>query len=120
MPQRHPSDATSSVITRRTLERAGILSWVNRLVKVRVAERDLFGRIVHGWRVLRTSNAYVFRDPGAAKAEGNASKSKFPAGRPDRDLKQQPHAQPGLGETADALLMRHGWFHGSGKGVQRA
>lgn len=64
----------------RALEDAGILSWVNRLIKVRVAERDLFGRTALAWRVLRRLNAYVFRDPKAVLSHGNASKSEFPAG----------------------------------------
>lgn len=62
------------------LEDAGILSWVNCLVKVRVVERDLFGRTTRAWRVLRTSNAYVFCDPKAAAPGGSPSKSEFPAG----------------------------------------
>lgn len=43
----------------KAMERAGLLSWVNRIVKVRVAARDLFGRTAWAWRVPRTSNAYV-------------------------------------------------------------
>jgi Helix-turn-helix domain len=51
----------------KALELAGILSWVNRIVRVRIRERDLFGQWATTWRVLRTSNAYVFRDPKAAE-----------------------------------------------------
>ena len=29
----------------------------------RVRERDLFGRMARRWRTIRTSNAYLFRDP---------------------------------------------------------
>jgi hypothetical protein len=47
----------------RALEKAGVLTWVNRLTKIRVPERDLFGRIAHRWRVIRTSNSYRFLDP---------------------------------------------------------
>jgi len=46
----------------KALELAGILSWVNRIVRARVREQDLFGQWATTWRVLRTSNAYVFRD----------------------------------------------------------
>jgi hypothetical protein len=42
----------------KALELAGILSWVNRIVRVRIRERDLFGQWATTWRVLRTSNAY--------------------------------------------------------------
>ena len=51
----------------KALELAGILSWVNRIVRVRIRERDLFGQWTTAWHVLRTSNAYVFRDPKAAE-----------------------------------------------------
>jgi hypothetical protein len=43
----------------KALELAGLLSWVNRIVRVRIRERDLFGQWATTWRVLRTSNAYV-------------------------------------------------------------
>src|SRR5512132_3337484 len=50
----------------RALETAGVLTWVNRLTKIRVPERDLFGRIAYRWQVIRTSNAYRFLlDPQA-------------------------------------------------------
>ena len=46
----------------RMLERAGLLTWVNRLARIKVYEPGF------GWRrrVIRTSNAYSFADPGAA------------------------------------------------------
>jgi hypothetical protein len=49
-----------------------------------VRERDLFGHWAQRWRIVRTSNAYVFRDPlpcaegrGATKSE-NATGTLFP------------------------------------------
>lgn len=51
------------------LERCGVLSWANRITRVRIRERDLFGHWTSSWRVLRTSNAYVFHDPKASKSE---------------------------------------------------
>jgi hypothetical protein len=65
----------------RALERVGILTWVNRLVRVREwsAERDLYGHPVRRVRVLRTSNAYAFNDP-------ISSKSDFRAGTGDQKL----------------------------------
>ena len=71
----------------RALEAAGILSWVNRLTKIRERELDLFGRAVWVWRVVRTSNAYTFRDPKAALPQ-RISKSDFRAGPPDESKKQ--------------------------------
>ena len=62
------------------LERAGILKWVNRLVRIREWGRDLFGRAQNRWRILRTSNAYAFNDPKAAAKPPNSSKSDFPTG----------------------------------------
>jgi hypothetical protein len=52
------------------LERAGVLSWTNRLVRERTKERDLFGHWAFTWRVIRTSNAYTFHHPEAAEQQG--------------------------------------------------
>jgi hypothetical protein len=82
------------------LERAGILSWVNRIHRIRVRERDLFGQWVTSWRVLRTSNAYVFRDP-----KETLSGARLVAAPVN-----------GIKETSEALMLRSGWFHGSRKG----
>ena len=49
----------------RGVEGAGVgrvLTWQNRIARIQVRERDLFGRWANRWRVIRTSNAYVFRD----------------------------------------------------------
>ena len=67
----------------KTLEDAGILTWVNRIVRIREATRDLFGRIVPRWRVIRTSNAYSFIDPQPPKTppiKGFSSQSEIPTG----------------------------------------
>ena len=45
------------------LEASGILTWVNRIVRIREWGPDLFGRARNRWRVIRTSNAYTFADP---------------------------------------------------------
>ena len=47
----------------RALEFAGVLTWQNRITRIRETTRDLFGRIENRWRVIRTSNAYAFHDP---------------------------------------------------------
>jgi hypothetical protein len=47
----------------RALEGAEILTWVNRLIRVQFRELDLFGKIALRSRLIRTSNAYTFRDP---------------------------------------------------------
>jgi hypothetical protein len=60
----------------RALEEAGVMSWVHRLKRVREPCPDLLGDNGWRWRVLRTSNAYDFRDPGAP----NSSKANFQTG----------------------------------------
>jgi len=47
----------------RALEAADILTWVNRLIRVQFRELDLFGKLALRSRLIRTSNAYTFRDP---------------------------------------------------------
>jgi hypothetical protein len=47
----------------KALEWAGVLKWQHRIPRIQVRERDLFERWASGWRVIRTSNAYVFQDP---------------------------------------------------------
>jgi Helix-turn-helix domain len=64
----------------KALEDAGILSWVNRITRIRDRELDLFGQWVTRWRVIRTSNAYRFRDLGAGRDHGQASKSESRSG----------------------------------------
>ena len=71
----------------KTLEWAGVLTWQNRITRIRERCRDLFGRDGWRWRVIRTSNAYVFRDPKAAVSGGFPSKSDQRTGTPDQELK---------------------------------
>ena len=73
----------------KALETAGILSWVNR---VGTRERDLFGYWTTTWRVLRTSNAYVFHDPKAAERQGRPSNTEIRCGPPD--LKKEKGGAP--------------------------
>ena len=90
----------------RALERAGVLTWVNRIFRERVRERDLFGQWVSRWRVLRTSNAYVFRDPNPAAASRPASTSENPSGTVNQrflTLRAQPASAPA---TLDGPLVR--------------
>jgi hypothetical protein len=70
----------------KALEWAGVLTWQHRIVRVQVREVDLFGRWASRWRVIRTSNAYVFRDPQQPLAGVPASKSENPPGTPDQDV----------------------------------
>jgi hypothetical protein len=56
----------------KALEFAGVLTWQNRITRIRERRTDLFGRSGWRWRVIRTSNAYVLGLPG--------SKSENPTG----------------------------------------
>ena len=71
----------------KALEFAGVLTWQNRITRVRERCRDLWGREGWRWRVIRTSNAYTFRDPQAAAAQaGVPSKSDYRTGTPDQGI----------------------------------
>ena len=66
----------------RALEDAGILSWVQRIKRVRERCSDLLGDNGWRWRVIRSSNAYNFRDPGSP----DSSKSEKPTGTPIQEF----------------------------------
>jgi hypothetical protein len=70
----------------KALEFAGVLTWQNRIVRIRERCRDLFGRNGWRWRVIRTSNAYAFRDPKTAVSDSFASKSDQRTGTPNQEL----------------------------------
>ena len=90
----------------KALEDAGLLTWVNRLCRVREwAPGGLPGVGATRSRVLRTSNGYRFSDP-------QSSKSDFPSGTTFQDIgslscgpsRPSPRAQ-GAFEGASARLM---------------
>ena len=70
----------------KVLEWAGVLSWQHRITRIREACTDLFGRTTWRWRVIRTSNAYVFRDPQATVSGVPASKSENRTGTLDPEI----------------------------------
>jgi len=81
----------------KALEAAEILTWVNRLLRVQYRERDLCGKMAPRSRLVRTSNAYVFRDPlpcalagvpgtRSAVSLGKTSKSENPTGTQNQDF----------------------------------
>ena len=51
------------------LEAAGLVTWVNRILRVRERVAGLGGIFATTWRVIRTSNAYDF--PSVAKKTGD-------------------------------------------------
>ena len=96
----------------KMLEAAGLLTWVNRIVRVRERCEDLFGHWGSRVRVIRTSNAYQFIDPKGAESRPNSSKSEFPPGTEIQDsfsLPSTPKSRP-LDPTTplDAALIRFG------------
>ena len=81
----------------KALEWAGVLTWQNRITRILVRERDLFGQWASRWRVIRTSNAYVFRDPKPRLGGCFACKSENLTGTRDQDvlsLELAPAADP--------------------------
>ena len=85
------ADCTRSTVYEaiNALERAGILTWVNRIVRIREWGPDLFGRAQNRWRVIRTSNAYTFNDPQPSAKPTLFSKSEFPTGTADPEFKKE-------------------------------
>ena len=78
----------------KVLEVAGVLSWQHRIARIRVRERDLFGQWASRWRVIRTSNAYVFSDPKVAVSGVPASKSENQTGTPNQETLDPLAAPP--------------------------
>jgi len=68
------------------LEWAGLLTWQHRIARAVVRQRDLFGRWSSRWTVIRTSNAYVFRDPQPQLAGVSSAKSENPSGTQDQEI----------------------------------
>ena len=70
----------------KALEWAGVLTWAHRIARIQVRERDLFGKCASRWRVIRTSNAYVFRDPQQRPEGVPASKSENRSGTQNQEI----------------------------------
>ena len=66
-----PACARSTVAEAiRALERAGVLTWVNRIKQVREYMSGLFGKTsAWRWAVQRSSNSYSFNDPASSKSD---------------------------------------------------
>jgi hypothetical protein len=109
----------------KALESAGLLTWVNRLVRVRERCPDLFGPNGWRWRVIRTSNGYRFHDPKEAADRGFSSKSDFQSGTTIQDSISSvpPPALPqfdpesplaaSLSAFFDAVTKKHGARQGA-------
>jgi len=86
----------------KALEAAEILTWVNRLIRVQFRELDLFGKLALRSRLIRTSNAYTFRDPlPCAQA---STQARVPHGRDDRAEAAGQGAREGASAAAGQLI----------------
>jgi hypothetical protein len=74
----------------KALEWAGVLTWQNRITRILVRERDLFGQWAACWQVIRTSNAYVFRDPKPQLSGGFSCKSENSPGTLSQEVLDLP------------------------------
>ena len=81
----------------KVLEWAAVLTWQHRIARVRERCRDLFGHEGWRWRVIRTSNAYVFRDP--AETGRFRSECKNPPGTINQEVKPTSPAPAGSSES---------------------
>ena len=84
----------------KVLERAGVLTWQNRITRAVVRQRDLFGRWTQRRTVIRTSNAYVFRDPQPLLAGVPAAKSENLTGTQNQEIPR--YLRPVLRERSGA------------------
>jgi hypothetical protein len=70
----------------KMLEFANVITWQNRITRIRERCADLFGREGWRWRVIRTSNCYQFRDPQAVNSRPVPSKSENRTGTPNQGI----------------------------------
>jgi Helix-turn-helix domain len=93
----------------KVLEFAGVLTWQHRIARVRERCRDLFGRDGWRWRVVRTSNAYAFRDPQQRPAGLPACKSENLPGTPDQEIQSSLHPAIRCRTTKKDGIETGGW-----------
>ena len=103
----------------KALEEAGLLTWVNRITRIRRRERDLFGQLVSVWQVIRTSNGYRLIDPLDRAPGRKGYKSENPTRSQNLDLKNnlRPVENPSEGGAERLVGALHGALtapHGSG------
>jgi hypothetical protein len=104
----------------KALEWAGVLTWQNRIVRVRERCQDLFGKEGWRWRVIRTSNAYLFRDPQAANSWLIPSKSDQRTETPDQAV-SKPLQVPVIDPTSslERALARFAAALAAKKGIEQ-
>jgi hypothetical protein len=104
----------------KVLEWAGVLTWQHRITRIRDRCTDLFGRISWRWQVIRTSNAYVFRDPKCADCCQLSSKSKNRSGTQDQDILDPVHTSVRNPESSlERALARSGAAVAAKQGIEQ-
>jgi hypothetical protein len=104
----------------RVLEWAGVLTWQHRITRVRERCRDLWGHEGWRWRVIRTSNAYAFRDPQAVNSRPVPSKSENPTGTQNQDI-LDPVSAPAIDPASplERALARFGAVIAAKEGIEQ-
>ena len=104
----------------KALEWAGVLTWQHRITRILVRERDLFGQWAGRWRVIRTSNAYVFRDPKPGLPCGFSCKSENLTGTLDQEvLSLELAPAPDPNSPLERALARFGAALGVKDGIEQ-
>jgi hypothetical protein len=104
----------------KALEWAGVLTWQHRITRIRERCQDLFGHDGWRWRVIRTSNAYVFRDPKLQLAGVSTSKSENPTGTGDQDILVSVQAPaPDPDSPLERALARFGAAVAAKQGIEQ-
>ena len=104
----------------KVLERCGVLTWQHRITRIQERCQDLWGRQGWRWRVVRTSNAYRFRDPLAACRAGIPSKSDQRTETPDQE-DSRPLQTPATDPTSplERALARFGAAIAAKAGIEQ-
>ena len=106
----------------KVLEWAGVLSWQNRITRAIVRQRDLWGRWSNRWTIIRTSNAYVFRDPQVQLTVVPEAQSENRIGtqyQEDLNLRRKP-ATDTLSAPLERALARLGGAVAVKNGIEEA
>jgi helix-turn-helix protein len=104
----------------KALEWAGVLTWQNRITRVRERCTDLFGREGWQWRVHRRSNAYAFRDPQQQTARSCAYKSENQPGTQNQVILGSVHAPARLPDSSlERALARFGAAVAARQGIEQ-
>jgi hypothetical protein len=104
----------------KALEWAGVLTWQNRITRIRVRERDLLGQWASRWRVIRSSNAYELRDPLQRPAGVPASESENQIGTQNQEVTDLVPAPPGAPDSPlERALARFGAAVAAKDGIEQ-